>query len=335
MTTRESKPVLERLFGTSKPIIGMVHVLPLPGSPYYRNGSLAQVYEQAVEEALILEEGGVDGILLENAGDIPFLKPDDIGFETIGGMSVIGDRVRRATKLPLGFNIVANAAKASLACAKSSGAQFVRVNQWANAYVANEGIVEGAASQAMRYRRALDGEDIVVLADVHVKHGSHAIVGDRPDAPGSKTRRKVEVEDIARTLVRFENGCTGCIQANWVESGRKMRHDFEISGSKGGIAFSQERFNELELYLTGDARGRSGFRKIFAGPEHEPYGNFCVAAGHQIGFNDLKTIEVRDFLRAIAGEEVGHADFREGLEVQRTIEAIYRSARSRAWRKVG
>ena len=191
MTTRESKPVLERLFGTSKPIIGMVHVLPLPGSPYYRNGSLAQVYEQAVEEALILEEGGVDGILLENAGDIPFLKPDDIGFETIGGMSVIGDRVRRATKLPLGFNIVANAAKASLACAKSSGAQFVRVNQWANAYVANEGIVEGAASQAMRYRRALDGEDIVVLADVHVKHGSHAIVGDR------------DIEDQARDVEFF------------------------------------------------------------------------------------------------------------------------------------
>ena len=184
MTTRESKPVLERLFGTSKPIIGMVHVLP-------RNGSLAQVYEQAVEEALILEEGGVDGILLENAGDIPFLKPDDIGFETIGGMSVIVDRVRRATKLPLGFNIVANAAKASLACAKSSGAQFVRVNQWANAYVANEGIVEGAASQAMRYRRALDGEDIVVLADVHVKHGSHAIVGDR------------DIEDQARDVEFF------------------------------------------------------------------------------------------------------------------------------------
>ncbi|PLP58242.1 BtpA family membrane complex biogenesis protein [Mesorhizobium loti] len=191
MTTSESKPVLERLFGTSKPIIGMVHVLPLPGSPSYRNGSLGRVYEQAVEEALILEEGGVDGILLENAGDIPFRKPGDIDFETIGSMSVIGDRVRRATKLPLGFNIVANAAKASLACAKSSGAQFVRVNQWANAYVANEGIIEGAASQAMRYRRLLDAEDIVVLADVHVKHGSHAIVGDR------------DIEDQARDVEFF------------------------------------------------------------------------------------------------------------------------------------
>jgi len=187
----KNTPVLQRLFGTSKPIIGMVHVLPLPGSPYYENGSLQAVYDQAVEEALVLEEGGVDGILIENAGDIPFRKPDDIGFETIGAMSVIGDRIRRATRLPLGFNIVANAAKASLACAKSSGAQFVRVNQWANAYVANEGIIEGASAEAMRYRRELDARDIVVLADVHVKHGSHAIVGDR------------DIEDQARDVEFF------------------------------------------------------------------------------------------------------------------------------------
>lgn len=182
---------LKRLFGTDKPIIGMVHVLPLPGSPLFKSGSLEAVYDQAVEEALILEKGGIDAILLENAGDIPFLKPDDIGFETVTGMSVIGDRIRRACKLPLGFNIVANAAKASLACAKASGAQFVRVNQWANAYVANEGIVEGAAAHALRYRRALDGTDIAVLADVHVKHGSHAIVGDR------------EIEDQARDVEFF------------------------------------------------------------------------------------------------------------------------------------
>jgi predicted dehydrogenase len=113
-----------------------------------------------------------------------------------------------------------------------------------------------------------------------------------------------------------------------------MQHDFSIAGSKGGIAFSQERFNELDLYLTSDQSGRRGFRKIFAAPEHEPYGDFCVAPGHQIGFNDLKTIEVHDFLRAIAGEKTDHADFREGFEVQRTVETIYRSSEAGAWLKV-
>ena len=153
----KASSILERLFGTRKPIIGMVHVLPLPGSPRYIDGSLQAVYDQAVEEALILQEGGVDGILLENAGDIPFLKPEDIGYETVGGMSVIGDRVRAAIKLPFGFNIVANAAKASLACAKSSGAQFVRVNQWANAYVANEGIIEADV-------RSVDAQQLEIVS---------------------------------------------------------------------------------------------------------------------------------------------------------------------------
>lgn len=170
---------LQRLFPVRKPIIGMVHVLPLPGSPFFRGRSLDSVYDAAVEEALRLEAGGVDGLLLENAGDIPFLKPERIGFETVGAMSVIGDRIRRECSLPLGFNIVANAARASLACARSSGAEFIRVNQWANAYVANEGFIEGASAEALRYRELLDARDIVVLADVHVKHGSHAIVADR------------------------------------------------------------------------------------------------------------------------------------------------------------
>ena len=179
MDNRVETGVLERLFGVRKPIIGMIHVRPLPGSPRGRNADVEAVYAHAVDEAKRLEDGGVDGLLLENAGDIPFLKPEEIGFETVAAMTVIGERIRKATRLAFGFNIVANAAKASIACARMSGGSFVRVNQWANAYVANEGLVEGAAAHALRYRALLDGEDIAVFADVHVKHGSHAIVADR------------------------------------------------------------------------------------------------------------------------------------------------------------
>lgn len=171
--------VLEQLFGVSKPVVAMIHVLPLPGSPRGRNCDLRRVYEHAAEEARLLESLGLDGVLLENAGDVPFLKPDQIGFETVSAMAVVGDRVRAATSLPMGFNIVANAAVASIACARASGAQFVRVNQWANAYIANEGYVEGAAATALRYRSQIGADDVAVFADVHVKHGSHAIVADR------------------------------------------------------------------------------------------------------------------------------------------------------------
>ena len=127
-----------------------------------------------------MQEGGVDGLLLENAGDIPFAKPDEIGHETAAAMAVLGRMIREATGLPLGIIVVGNAAIPALAVAKAVGAQFVRINQWANAYVANEGIIEGAAAQAMRYRAWIEAESVRIFADVHVKHGSHAIVADRP-----------------------------------------------------------------------------------------------------------------------------------------------------------
>ncbi len=190
------------------------------------------------------------------------------------------------------------------------------------------GALADLGSHIVATARYLIGPITKVLGDVRT------VIKTRPDAVGSSRRVPVEVEDIGRALLTFENGCSGVIEANWVATGRKMRHDFEISGSQGAIAFSQERFNELHLYLNTDESAQRGFRTIFAGPEHEPYGRFCVAPGHQIGFNDLKTIEVCDFLRAIAGEQTGHAGFREGLSVQTTVEAIYRSAKDEAWTNV-
>lgn len=172
--------VLDEIFHVSKPVIGMVHALPMPGSPRFKRYTLDEVYMHGVAEALRLKEGGVDGLLLENAGDIPFAKPEDIGHETTAAMSILGRLIREATGLPLGIITVANAALHSLAVAKACGAQFVRVNQWANAYVANEGIIEGAAARALRYRSWIEADDVRIFADVHVKHGSHAIVADRP-----------------------------------------------------------------------------------------------------------------------------------------------------------
>ena len=156
---------------------------------------------------------------------------------------------------------------------------------------------------------------------------TETIITSRPVAARSAERRAVTVDDVAYARVRFRSGVVGTIEANWLATGRTMQHAFEIAGSRGSIAFSQERFNELQLYSAADALGRRGFRTIVAGPEHEPYGAFCVAPGHQIGFNDLKAIEAHDFLLSIVGKPSQNAGFDEGVAVLAVVDAIYRSAR--------
>jgi predicted dehydrogenase len=113
-----------------------------------------------------------------------------------------------------------------------------------------------------------------------------------------------------------------------------MQLAFELYGTKGALAFSQERFNELMHYKPGSP-GREGFTRIEAGPQHHPYGLFCVAPGHQLGFNDLKTIEVADFLQAIAGGTHKGPDFREAYEIQKVVDSAIRSAKERSWISIG
>jgi len=151
----------------------------------------------------------------------------------------------------------------------------------------------------------------------------------RPDGHGGF--RAVEVDDVGRAFLRFANGATGSIEASWIATGRKMQHDFEIYGTKGGLLFTQERLNELHFFSMVDAAGRRGFRRIEAGPDHDPYGLFSVAPSHQLGFNDLKTIEVARFLAAIAGKWPEPFNFRAGERVQALVEAVHDSARRKAW----
>jgi membrane complex biogenesis BtpA family protein len=170
--------VLE-LFGTAKVVIGVVHLPPLPGSPHYRGVALDEISAFAVEEARAYLDGGCHGVIVENHWDIPFLKPGEHGYETAAAMAVITQRVRDAAASPLGVSVLSNAAECSIASAWAGGAGFVRVNQWANAYVANEGIIEGQSAHATRYRARIGANPVKVFADVHVKHGAHAIVADR------------------------------------------------------------------------------------------------------------------------------------------------------------
>ncbi|MBE1206598.1 Gfo/Idh/MocA family oxidoreductase [Aminobacter carboxidus] len=147
-------------------------------------------------------------------------------------------------------------------------------------------------------------------------------------------RRTVETYDIASSLIHLENGVSGTLLVNRSAWGRKGRIQVQIFGSKGSIVFDQERFNEIQLYVTSDRATEQGYRTILAAPAHAPYGKFIPAPGHGLGFNDLKTIECRELLARIAGQPARVIDFDEGLEIERTVHAMAQSFAEQKWVRV-
>lgn len=184
------------------------------------------------------------------------------------------------------------------------------------------------------------GSHVVSMARYMVG-GIEAICGDcdtvttlRPAVEGSEAVRTVSVADQMRALIRFDNGAKGTLEASWVATGRKMNLACEVTGSRGALTIDLERMNELRLYTVNQAPGREGFKTILAGPDHPDYGAFTPAPGHQLGFNDLKTIEVARLLAALASGDSPWPDFREAWEIQRVVDGISRSSKTRNWVRI-
>ncbi len=159
------------------------------------------------------------------------------------------------------------------------------------------------------------------------------VVSHRRD-PASGARRAVENEDIASAHCRLASGVPAVIETSRVASGYKCGLAFDLSCSRGALRFDQERMNELQVYESAAGRGREGFRRILAGPAHPDYAAFNPAAGHGLGYNDLKVIEARNFLRAATNGTRAWPDFNDGLRVQRVMDAIERSAGEARWVRV-
>lgn len=159
------------------------------------------------------------------------------------------------------------------------------------------------------------------------------VIPERADLQG--VMQIVENEDQAHALIKFKNGTIGTLEFSRVAAGRKMGLTYEINGELGSIYFDQSRMSELQLYTNTDASNRQGFRTILAGPEHPDYGGFCVASGHGLGFNDMKVVEVRDFVDAILNQTRARPDFRDAYKVDCIIAAIIESSNEKRWIELG
>jgi membrane complex biogenesis BtpA family protein len=164
------------LFSNPKPIIGMIHVGALPGTPASRQ-SIDQIIAQAEREAAIYRDCRIDGVIIENMHDVPYLR-GSVGAEIVAAMAVIGERVKQESRLPIGIQILAGANIEAIAVAHAAGLDFIRAEGYAFAHVADEGLIESSAARLLRYRRMIGADHVQVWADVKKKHSSHAITAD-------------------------------------------------------------------------------------------------------------------------------------------------------------
>ena len=162
--------------GSPRALIGMLHVGALPGTPSAQT-PLEAIVEQAIADARIYRDEGFTALAIENMHDRPYLR-GAVGPEIVAAMSIVAREVKRDVTLPLGIQILAGANREALAAAHASGADFVRVEGFVYAHVADEGVIESCAGELLRYRRLIGADRVLVLADIKKKHSAHAITAD-------------------------------------------------------------------------------------------------------------------------------------------------------------
>ncbi|MEQ7921953.1 Gfo/Idh/MocA family oxidoreductase [Xanthomonas sp. WHRI 1810A] len=184
------------------------------------------------------------------------------------------------------------------------------------------GALADLGSHLLAMARYLLGDIASVCADANTVHTQ------RPASTGSQQRREIAIDDQTHALLRFANGARGTFSSSWLKHGYKNHLSFEISGTQGTLAFDQERLNELRVCRVGE---RDGFQRVLAGPALPGYAAFCPAPGHQLGYNELKTLEVHALIQAVCGQGNDGPDFEEAWQVERLAAAIRLAAGEQRW----
>ncbi len=155
-------------------LIGMVHLLPLPGSPWY-GGSIQAILDAAMKDAEALVAGGCHGFIVENMADAPYVK-GCVAHETAAAFTLLASHLC-TLPVTVGIQVLAGANEQAMAIASVVGADFIRAEGFAYAHVADEGWIDACAGPLLRQRTAL-GSKVQVWADIQKKHSSHAISAD-------------------------------------------------------------------------------------------------------------------------------------------------------------
>ncbi|KAL5020997.1 hypothetical protein ScPMuIL_000152 [Solemya velum] len=159
-------------------IIGMVHLRSLPGTPQCRH-TMKEIVNIACREAAQYRTASLDGLIVENMHDVPYLHTEQVGPEVTAAMAVICSEVKKTfNQGPVGVQILAGANRQALAVAKAAGLDFIRAEGYVFSHVADEGLMNACAGQLLRYRKHIGAENVLVFTDIKKKHSAHSITSD-------------------------------------------------------------------------------------------------------------------------------------------------------------
>lgn len=166
-------------FANQPAVIGMIHLGALPGTPRATK-TLKDLISDAVREAVIYRDAQVDGVILENMHDRPYLKGGNVGPEIVATMTRLVVEVRSVLTCPCGVQVLAGANEAAIAIALAANLDFVRVEGFVYGHVADEGWIGACAGDLLRYRTRIgsEAEAISIWADIKKKHSAHAVTSD-------------------------------------------------------------------------------------------------------------------------------------------------------------
>jgi predicted dehydrogenase len=305
--------------------------------------SIAAPNHLHLDVAIAAAEAGKHVWIEKPAGRVPReTEAIAAAIEGAGVRSVVGFNYRHAPAVRHARDLVQSGALGAIDHFRS---------QWIAAYAANP-----LGALTWRFRR--DEAGLGILGDL----GSHAVdlaqfllgpiarvtaktdtvVRERPlpskdgthfDVSASEERAPVENEDVVWSIVEFEQGVTGTIEASRVAVGPQARYAFEVHGSRGAVAWDFERMGELSVFLPLES-GDAGYARVLMGPQHEPFARFQPGPGLPMSFDDLKVAEAALFLQSVADGEQRVPGIREALAAARVIAAMERSAASGAWEAV-
>src|ERR1041384_7364553 len=235
------------LFSSPKPVVGVIHVGALPGTPR-SECSVKELVRSAREEAKVYRECGVDGIYIENMHDVPYLK-GEVGPEIVAAMTAIGTEVKNECQLPIGIQILAGANIEAMAVAHAAGLDFIRAEGFAYAHVADEGIIEASAAKLLRYRKMIGAERVQVWTDVKKKHSADAITADVSLGETAET-----VEFMGADCVIVTGSATGeAPKVADVQEAKQHCHLPVFLGSGISEDNIEQFYNEADGFIIGSA----------------------------------------------------------------------------------